>query len=258
MKQGAFNVIVLLVAFAISCGVVFAWIPSIDKEDPVTGRALNPIIHQIRQAGPLVAVLLTLLLMVFAYVVERILTLRKARGKHRIPVFFAKFGKAIRQGRLDEASKLCDDQRGSAAEVLKAGVDEYRRLSEAEAISSEKRLTETQRAIHEARMLEVPFLERNLIALSTIASIATMVGLLGTTIGMIRAFAAMARQGAPDAIQLAMGISEALVNTAGGLLAAILGIVAYNVFVNWVDQFNYNIDEASYVMVELLKNKEEE
>ncbi|MBM3324925.1 MAG: MotA/TolQ/ExbB proton channel family protein, partial [Calditrichaeota bacterium] len=82
------------------------------------------------------------------------------------------------------------------------------------------------------------------------------VGLLGTTIGMIRAFAAMARQGAPDAIQLAMGISEALVNTAGGLAAAILGIVSYNVFVNRVDQFNYNIDEAAYVMVELLKEKE--
>ncbi len=257
MKQGMFNTVVLIVAFIISCAVIFAWIPSIDKEDPTTGRAQNPILHQVRQAGPLVAVLLTLLLMVFAYVIERILTLRKARGKKSIHLFFADFGKAIRDGRFDDASKLCDDQRGSAAEVLKAGVDQYVRLSKEEDISPEKRLTETQRAINEARMLEVPFLERNLIALSTIASIATMVGLLGTTIGMIRAFAAMARQGAPDAIQLAMGISEALVNTAGGLLAAILGIVAYNVFVNWVDQFNYSIDEASYVMVELLKGKEE-
>jgi biopolymer transport protein ExbB len=66
----------------------------------------------------------------------------------------------------------------------------------------------------------------------------------------------MARQGAPDAIQLAMGISEALVNTAGGLFCAICGIVGYNVFVNRVDQFNYNVDEAAYVMVELLKEKE--
>ncbi|NIO27855.1 MAG: MotA/TolQ/ExbB proton channel family protein [Candidatus Latescibacteria bacterium] len=256
MKQGTFNTIVLLVAFLISCGVVFGWIPAIDKEDPTTGRPQNPILHQIKQAGPLVAVLLTLLLMVFAYVVERMLTLRKARGKRRIQLFVAEFGKAIHQNRLDEASKLCDNQRGSAAAVLKAGVDQYQRLSTVEDLSPEKRLTETQRAINEARLLEVPFLERNLIALSTIASIATMVGLLGTTIGMIRAFAAMARQGAPDAIQLAMGISEALVNTAGGLLAAILGIVAYNVLVNWVDQFNYNIDEASYVMIELLKEKE--
>jgi biopolymer transport protein ExbB len=256
MKQGAFTTIVLIVAIAISIGVVFVWIPAIDAKDPDTGRPVNPIVHQIRQAGPLVAMLLMMTLMLIAYIVERILTLRKARGTRSVQVFFSEFSRAIRDGRLEDASKLCDNQRGSAAAVLKAGIDQYRRLLGAKELTSEKRLSETQRAINEARLLEVPFLERNLIALSTIASIATMVGLLGTTIGMIRAFAAMARQGAPDAIQLAMGISEALVNTAGGLFAAICGIVAYNVFVNRVDQFNYNIDEAAYVMVELLKEKE--
>ncbi|MBM3324975.1 MAG: MotA/TolQ/ExbB proton channel family protein, partial [Calditrichaeota bacterium] len=232
MKQGAFTTIVLIVAAAISVAVVFLWIPAIDKKDPDTGRPMNPILHQVRQAGPLVAALLAMLIMVVAYVTERILTLRKARGTRVIQLFFAEFGKAIREGRLEDASKLCDKQRGSAAAVLKAGIDQYRRLVSAKEISPEKRLSETQRAIDEARLIEIPILERNLIALSTIASVATMVGLLGTTIGMIRAFAAMARQGAPDAIQLAMGISEALVNTAGGLAAAILGIVSYNVFVN--------------------------
>jgi biopolymer transport protein ExbB len=256
MKQGAFTTIVLIVALVISCAVIFLWLPAADMVDPTTHRAANPILHQIRQAGPLVALLLCLLIMVVAYVVERILTLRKARGTRMIQAFFAEFSKAIREGRLEDASKHCDKQRGSAAAVLKAGIDQYRRLAGATDVTPEKRISETQRAIDEARLIEIPILERNLIALSTIASIATMVGLLGTTIGMIRAFAAMARQGAPDAIQLAMGISEALVNTAGGLAAAILGIVSYNVFVNRVDQFNYNIDEASYVMVELLKEKE--
>jgi biopolymer transport protein ExbB len=256
MKQGAFTSIVIIVAAAIGIGVVFFWLPGIDKKDPETGRYLSPIVHQIRSAGPLVAALLMVTLMLVAYIVERLLTLRKARGARTVQVFFSEFTRAIRDGRLEDASKLCDSQRGSAAAVLKAGIDQYRRLVEAKEISPEKRLSETQRAINEARLLEVPFLERNLIALSTIASIATMIGLLGTTIGMIRAFAAMARQGAPDAIQLAMGISEALVNTAGGLFAAICGIVSYNVFVNRVDQFNYNVDEAAYVMVELLKEKE--
>jgi biopolymer transport protein ExbB len=256
MKQGAFTTIVLVVALVLSCAVIFLWLPAVDMVDPTTHRATNPILHQVRQAGPLVALLLTMLIMVVAYVVERMLTLRKARGTRVIQVFFAEFSKAIRDGRLEDASKHCDKQRGSAAAVLKAGIDQYRRLTSATDMTPEKRISETQRAIDEARLIEIPILERNLIALSTIASIATMVGLLGTTIGMIRAFAAMARQGAPDAIQLAMGISEALVNTAGGLAAAILGIVSYNVFVNRVDQFNYNIDEASYVMVELLKEKE--
>jgi biopolymer transport protein ExbB len=76
-----------------------------------------------------------------------------------------------------------------------------------------------------------------------------MVGLLGTTIGMIRAFRAMAHQGAPDAIQLAIGISEALINTAGGLFAAIVGIVAYNFFTNRVDIFTYEIEEVGHRLV---------
>ena len=113
-------------------------------------------------------------------------------------------------------------------------------------------MAEVQKSIEEAMMLEVPLLERNLVALSTIASIATMVGLLGTTIGMIRAFQALARAGAPDAVQLSIGISEALVNTAGGLTAAIIGIVAYNFFTTRVDNFTYMIDEASYSIIESL------
>ena len=106
-----------------------------------------------------------------------------------------------------------------------------------------------------ATSLEVPLLERNLVALSTIASIATMAGLLGTTIGMIRAFAALARAGAPDSIQLATGISEALINTALGLFAAIVGIVAYNFFTTKVDNFTYMIDEAVYNVVQILTTR---
>lgn len=116
-------------------------------------------------------------------------------------------------------------------------------------------MAETQRAIEEATSLETPLLERNLIALSTIASIATMAGLLGTTVGMIRAFTALAKAGAPDAIQLSIGISEALINTALGLTAAIIGIVAYNFFVTKVDNFTYMIDEASYNVVQILYSR---
>jgi biopolymer transport protein ExbB len=80
-----------------------------------------------------------------------------------------------------------------------------------------------------------------------------MVGLLGTTLGMIRSFQALATTGAPDAVQLSLGISEALVNTAGGLIAAITGIVAYNVFINKVDTFTYQLDEAVYNIVQTVK-----
>jgi biopolymer transport protein ExbB len=116
-------------------------------------------------------------------------------------------------------------------------------------------MEDVQTAIEEATMLEVPMLERNLVSMSTIASIGTMVGLLGTVIGMIKSFEAMSRAGAPDAVQLALGISEALINTAGGLVAGIGGIVAYNFFVTKIDNFTYMIDEASYSIVHSLVAK---
>ena len=118
-------------------------------------------------------------------------------------------------------------------------------------------LEETKTAIEEAGALETPLLERNLSALSTIASIATMLGLLGTTIGMIRSFHAMSRAGAPDAAQLALGISEALVNTALGLTTAIIGIVLYNYFSTRVDNFREGIEETTYEVFQLLRRQKE-
>ncbi|MBK6765927.1 MAG: MotA/TolQ/ExbB proton channel family protein [bacterium] len=251
MKQGTFTTITLVAALALSLVFYYGLLPSMDK-----GVQETPLIHQIALAGPIVPLLITLTLMLLTFIVERIITLGKARGSRPLPVYFSEFTKAVREGKYDHAIKVSDNQRGSAAAVLKAGAEQWVRVASDKSVHIEKKISETQRAINEARLLEVPFLERNLIALSTIASVATMVGLLGTTIGAIRSFAAMSTQGAPNAAELARGISEALVNTALGLFAAICGIVAYNFFVNKVDQFNYEIDEAAYLMVEILKDKE--
>lgn len=212
----------------------------------------------IHEGGPLVSVLFALSIMLFSYIVERIITLRKARGVASIQVFFRKVVQMMQTGDLDGVLAACDKQQGSLANVIRAGVDRYSQVIKDPKISGEKRVAETQRAIEEANALETPLLERNLIALSTIASIATMVGLLGTTIGMIRAFAATGSTagGVIDANALAQGISEALINTAGGLFNAIVGIVAYNFFVNKVDAFNYTIDEATYEVIQLIKSKE--
>jgi biopolymer transport protein ExbB len=252
MKQGTFTIITLVAALVLSLVFYFGILPAMDK-----GVEETPLIHQIALAGPIVPLLITLTLMLLTFIVERVITLGKARGSRPLPVYFSEFTKAVREGKYDHAIKVSDSQRGSAAAVLKAGAEQWMRVASDKSVHMEKKISETQRAINEARLLEVPFLERNLIALSTIASVATMVGLLGTTIGMIRSFAAMSTQGAPNAAELARGISEALVNTALGLFAAICGIVAYNFFVNKVDQFNYEIDEAAYLMVEILKDKED-
>ena len=217
------------------------------------------LMHTMYKGGPLVVSLIALLIMLFGFIIERSITLYKvAAGKASVPAFFKKVVSSIQSNDYDGAIAACDKQKGTVANILRAGLERYNVVRNDNTMNAEKKISETQRAIEEANALEVPLLERNLIALSTIASIATMVGLLGTTIGMIRAFAATGKKtgGVINAEALATGISEALVNTAGGLSNAIIGIVAYNFFVNKVDAFNYTIDEASYEVVQLLKDKE--
>ena len=241
MKQSVFIVVVLVVALAVGF-IIWSRLPV-----------------YLQEGGPLVAVLIALSVMLLCFILERLFTLRKARGKSSIQSFFKKLVDSIQKEDYDTAIAECDKQRGSLANVLRSGVERYQQVKGTKK-SMEDRLSDTQTAIEEANALEVPLLERNLIALSTIASIATMIGLLGTTIGMIRAFSATAHRvgGMIDAMALARGIAEALVNTAGGLFNAIIGIVAYNFFVNKVDSFNYTMDEASYEVIQLLKSKEAE
>ena len=212
---------------------------------------LGPVGEQMKLGGYLVAGLILLAILMTAFIIERTWSLKKAAGLGPLPEFLSNVRKALHRGDVNAAIQMCGQQRGSAANVIRAGLERYQQVL-TDGAPKEKIVAETQAAIQEANGLEVPLLERNLIALSTIASIATMVGLLGTVIGMIRSFAALGHTGAVDASKLAIGISEALINTAGGLFVAIAGIVAYNVFVTRVDNFNYMMDEASYEAVQLL------
>ena len=248
VKQTIFVTLNALVAFAIGFGLWYG----------VFRTSENPIVHSIYQGGPLVVLLIMILVMLLVFVVERYFSLYSvSKGKSSVQVFFKKLVTLIQADDYDGALAACDKQRGTTANVLRAGIDRYREVKDASEIDKEKKIQLTQAAIEEANALEGPLLERNLIALSTIASIATMVGLLGTTIGMIRAFAATGNVegGVIDATQLATGISEALVNTAGGLLSGILGIFFYNFFVNKVDSFNYTTDEATFEVLQILKDK---
>ena len=249
MKQSLFVTLNFLISFTIGYVV---WGIVLKSQPPGT------IAHSVYQGGPLVVVLMTILLMLIAFVSERFYSLyRVAKGKSSVQVFFKKLITLIQTDDYDGALAACDKQRGTTANVLRAGIEKFRTVKDDSSVDAEKKIILTQAAIDEANALEGPLLERNLIALSTIASIATMVGLLGTTIGMIRAFAATGNVegGVIDAQQLAVGISEALVNTAGGLVSGILGIFFYNFFVNKVDAFNYTTDEATFEVIQLLKNK---
>jgi biopolymer transport protein ExbB len=208
----------------------------------------------IRQGGPLIVFGLTLFFLALTFGLERLLVLWRAGGRGRVPRFVTNVKEAVHGGDVRAALEACRRQGGCLANVVGAGLERYA----AEATTDPKeRIDETRRAIREASALETPLLERNLTALSTIASIATLVGLLGTTIGMIRAFRAMSHAGAPDATQLALGISEALVNTALGLTTAVIGTVLYNYFATRVDAFRDTMDETSFAVVRLLESRKE-
>lgn len=249
VKQTIFVTLNALAAFAIGFGLWYGVFRTSD----------NPIVYSIYQGGPLVVLLIMIFIMLIVFVVERYLSLYGvAKGKSSVQVFFKKLVIMLQSDDFEGALAACDKQRGTTANVLRAGVQRYNEVRSTEGMPAEKKIQLTQTAIEESNALEGPLLERNLIALSTIASIATMVGLLGTTIGMIRAFAATGNVegGVIDATALAQGISEALVNTAGGLLSGIVGIFFYNFFVNKVDSFNYTTDEATFEVLQILKEKE--
>jgi biopolymer transport protein ExbB len=232
MRQSVFVAVTMIVSAIVSIVIYQAFLP-----------------HHIKAGGPLVALLIMLSLLAVTFIIERFVALRRAEGRGSVHSFVRGFRDDLEAGRTSEAIARCDKQGGSLANVLRSGLVSFEEAVDSDMTTYEKQDV-TRRAIEEANALEAPILERNLIALSTIASIATLVGLLGTTMGMIRCFGAMATTGAPDAIQLALGISEALVNTALGLAVAIASIVAYNFFVNKVDALNFTIDEVAQEMLD--------
>ena len=242
MKQGFFTGVLIVVTYAVSLGF-YVWMGTTPPES---------IFHAVWKGGPVVSVLMALILMLVAYIVERIIALKKASGKGNIPEFVRSLKQDIENGSSDQAIAKCDDHQSSLAAVLRSVLDRYKKFVSYNVTDREKKISEMEKAVEEATAMEIPLLEKNLVAISTIASISTMVGLLGTTLGMIRAFAAMATSGAPDAVQLSMGISEALFNTAIGILGGIMGIVTYNIFTTRVDHFSYMIDEAAFYIIQTL------
>jgi biopolymer transport protein ExbB len=254
MKQSLFISILLVVAFVASLLIfVFVFGNPANFKDATMTTPIN-IFGQIYKGGWVVVALMTISIMVITFVFERSLSLRKAKGRGAIEPFLKKVQTMLQENDLDGAIAECDKQRGSLANVLRLGLERYQVVKN-DPIDAEKKLAEVQRAIEEAMMLEVPLLERNLVALSTIASISVLVGLFGTVLGMIRAFQALATSGTPNAVELSTGISEALVNTAFGIFGAIVAIIAFNFFSTKVSNFTYMIDEATYNMMQILTVK---
>ena len=109
-----------------------------------------------------------------------------------------------------------------------------------------QKVAKIQQAHEEATQLEMPTLTMNLPIIATIVTLGTLTGLLGTVTGMIKSFQAMGEGGGADSAALSVGISEALINTAFGILTSWCAVVSYNTFTNKVDKLTYALDEVGY------------
>jgi len=164
-------------------------------------------------------------------------------------------GSIISENKIDEALQACDTNRGSLANVLKNGLQTYTSIQLDKTRSANQKVLALQKELEEATHIEIPVLNKNMVIISTLASISTLIGLLGTVTGMIKAFSALARVGAPDAVGLAAGISQALVTTALGISTAAVAIVLFNYFSAQIDKITQHIDEASFTLLQSLKLK---
>lgn len=202
------------------------------------------------KGGYVVPVLISVLLVCLTFVIERFMYLSKAKGKFSGSELVRKVQYHLANKNVDAALAECDKQKGSVGNVLKAGLKKYKEMVGNSELDTEQKILTIKNEIEETTALELPMMEKNLVFLSTIASVATLLGLFGTVLGMIKAFSAMSSGGAPDSAQLALGISEALINTALGIGTSAIAIVMYNYFTTNIDSITYAIDESGFTLTQ--------
>jgi biopolymer transport protein ExbB len=256
--QKVFSAAVIPVAFIISV-IVFSTVMG----DPSHFMGNNPnnapipgdFLGIIYKGGFIVPLLMTLLLTVITFSIERFFTINQAGGKGSAVTFVAKIKSDLAGNKIKDAIAECDRFQGSVGSVAKAALEKYSLLEGDTTMTKEQKILDIQKNIEEATSLELPSLEQNLNIIATISSLATLMGLLGTVLGMIRAFAAMANAGAPDSVALASGISEALINTAFGIGSAALAIISYAFYTGKIDKITFAIDEAGYSIAQTFASK---
>ncbi len=203
------------------------------------------------EGGIVVPILIGNFLIVMIFVFERLLTVVRATGTGNNAEFVRSVQFHLANKEVDKALAACDKQKGSVGNVMKAGLKKYKEMISNTELETEQKVLNIQKEIEEATALELPMLEKNLVFLSTIASVATLLGLFGTVLGMIKSFSALGDEGGGDAArELSKGISEALFNTALGIGTSAVAIIFYNVFTTRIDGITYGIDESGFTLTQ--------
>lgn len=247
-KTGGINawitiVILILIAMAVFY-FLFGKTDNFEGGDPQYGHPEN-FMGIIYKGGVIIPFLMSFYLMVIVFGIDRYFALKRAAGKGHLTNFVDEIRFLVNQGKIDEAIEFCDDQKGSLGNVVKEGLTTFKALASDDKMNKEQKLIELDKALEEAMTLEMPALEKNTAIISTIASIGTLIALMGTVIGMIKAFFALGEGGGtPDAAKLSVGIAEALINTGMGIGASACAIIVYNMITNKIDDLTFKIDEV--------------
>ncbi|GAB3938220.1 MotA/TolQ/ExbB proton channel family protein [Mucilaginibacter myungsuensis] len=251
-KSGIFSTLVIPICFVIAI-LLFIFVlgdPSHYKGGDVEHGDPTDVFGTVHKGGVIVPVLMTMLLMLIVFSIERFVVIGKASGTSSVDSFVHKIQVFLNQGNIAAASAECDKQKGSVANVIKSGLKKYKEMEEEPNLDVDQKTLAIQKDIEEATALEMPMLEQNLTIIATLVSIGTLLGLLGTVTGMIKAFQALGASGAPSQSALAVGISEALINTALGIGTSAFSIIMYNIFTSKIDSLTYAIDETGFSIVQ--------
>jgi biopolymer transport protein ExbB len=251
--QNVFATSAILIAFIVSYYLFTQIMGSpvnFEGGNPKMGPLPGNYLGIIYKGGYIVPILMTAVLTLIIFIFERLITLSRAKGRGRLNTFVRKLQSLLSEDKIEEAMEACDKQKGSLANVMKAGLIRYRDLQKDKGLEKDQKILSIQKSFEEATALELPMLGRNMVIFSTLASICVLIGLMGTVLGMIRAFAALAQAGAPDALALATGISEALVNTAFGIAGSTVAIIMFNYFTSTIDSYTFKIDEAGFSLTQ--------
>ena len=187
--------------------------------------------------------LLILLILGIGVAIERLYNL--SRAAIDAEVFFKNLEEAIESGGPDKAAELCSATPGPVASVIHAGL-----------LRLDRGLEHVEKAVDNSGAVEMAFLERGMVWLSTVANLAPMIGFLGTVSGIINAFQAIKESGDVEPSMVAGGISEALITTAAGLIVGILIQFCYNFFANRTDKIIADMTEQAAAFIDLLAERE--
>jgi biopolymer transport protein ExbB/biopolymer transport protein TolQ len=193
----------------------------------------------------------------FGVAFERIFTFTQAKNQSKL--FAPQVAKQLKDGRLKEAIALASSKNyrySHLAKVVLAGLQEYQFQQESgQGMARDDVMDTVRRSIQRAAALTANDMKKGVSALATIGSTAPFVGLLGTVVGVINAFQGIGASGSAGIAAVSVGISEALVETALGLVVAIPAVWFYNYLTGRVEYFNVEMDNSSSELVDFFIRK---